>query len=215
MINLEYLDDALVICPTAFKNHILKQVSKKGAFLNNKFMSLEEFLKDYFFDYDFKAVKYFVDKYEMKIDVAKTYLNNLYFIEDKNYGHEKLDTLVKYKKELTEKGLLTENSFFADYLKKWKKILVVGYGRLDKFYRDIFTKLKAEIFEFNYVEKEFEYHSFDTMEKEVQYLYDRISQLLENKVDINNIYVMNAGSCYESYFNRYNEYFHFKIEEKK
>lgn len=214
MINIEYLDDALVICPTAFKNHILKKVSKKGAFLNNKFMSLEEFLKDYFFDYDFKAVKYFVDKYKMKIDVAKTYLNNLYFIEDKNYDNEKLDPLVNYKKELTEKGLLIENPLFADYLKKWKKILVVGYGRLDKFYRDIFAKLKAEIFEFNYVEKEFEYHSFDTMEKEVHYLYDRIYQLLDNKVDINNIYVMNAGSCYESYFNRYNEYFHFKIEEK-
>ena len=53
------------------------------------------------------------------------------------------------------------------------------------------------------------------MEEEVQHLYNSISQLLENSVDINNIYVMNADSSYESYFNRYNNYFHFKIEEKK
>ncbi len=214
MIDIDYLDDALVICTTAFKNNVLKKASEEGIFLNCKFMSLEEFIKNYFFDYDFKAVKYLTDNYDMEIDVAETYLNNLYFIENKKYNNEKLDILVKYKKELAENKLLFENPLFSSYLKKWEKIIVTGYGRLDKFYRDIFTELKAEIIEFDLKEKEFEYHSFDTMEKEVQYLYNRISQLLEKKVDINNIYVMNAGSCYESYFNRYNEYFHFKIEQR-
>ena len=83
MIDINCLDDALVICTTAFKNHLLKKASENGIFLNSKFMSLEEFMKNYFFDYDFKALKYLVDNHQMKIDVAKTYLKNLHFVEEK------------------------------------------------------------------------------------------------------------------------------------
>lgn len=177
-------------------------------------MSLDEFIDNYSFRYDFKAVKYMVDNYRMKIDVAETFLNNMYFIENRNYNNEKLDLLVKYKKELTDNELLVVNPLFLNYLRKFNRIIVIGYGRLEAFYRKIFNKIKAEIIEFELLEKEYNYSSFETMEKEVQYLYNRISQLLENGVNINNIYVMNAGSNYESYFNRYNDYFHFKIEEK-
>ena len=48
MIDINCLDDALVICTTAFKNHLLKKASENGIFLNSKFMSLEEFMKNYF-----------------------------------------------------------------------------------------------------------------------------------------------------------------------
>ncbi|MDI9540326.1 MAG: PD-(D/E)XK nuclease family protein [Bacillota bacterium] len=214
MIDINCLDDALVICTTAFKNHLLKKASENGIFLNSKFMSLEEFMKNYFFDYDFKALKYLVDNHQMKIDVAKTYLKNLHFVEEKDYNNEKLDQLVNYRKELSDNNLLIENPHFSKYIQNWDKIIVLGYGKLDKFYQNVFDRIKAEIIEFDFIDKDFNYLEFDTMEKEVQYLYNSISKLLENNVDINDIYVMNADSSYESYFNRYNDYFHFKIEEK-
>lgn len=61
-------------------------------------MSLEEFMNNYFFDYDFKAIKYLTTKHNMKIDVAEAYLKNLRFIRKENYDSEKLNTLVKYKR---------------------------------------------------------------------------------------------------------------------
>lgn len=214
MIDIGYLDNALVICPSAVKNYSLKKAAENNKLLNWKFMSLEEFIKNYFFDYDHRAIKYLVDKYQMRIDVAKTYLKNLYFAEDKEYENKKLKELVDYKKELSDKNLLIKNPLFTTYLKKWDKIIVLGYGKLDNFYKNVFDSINSEIIEFEFCEKEFYYNEFKTMEEEVQHLYNSISQLLENSVDINNIYVMNADSSYESYFNRYNNYFHFKIEEK-
>ncbi len=214
MIDISNLNGSLVVCPAAFKNYILKKASENNKLLKSKFMSMEEFMKNYFFDYDFKAVKYLVDKYEMKIDVAKTYLNNLRFIKEKKYDNEKLDKLVGYKKELTANNLLIENPYFFSYLKKWDRIVVLGYGKIDSFYKDIFDSINGEIVPFDLNDKKFNYFEFETMEEEVQYLYSSISQLLEKNVDINNIYVMNADSSYESYFNRYNDYFHFRIEEQ-
>ena len=214
MIDIGYLDNALIICPAVVKNYFLKKAAENKKLLNCKFMSLEEFVKNYFFDYDYRAIKYLADKYQMKIDVVKTYLKNLYFVEEKNYDNEKLQLLVKYKEELSDNNLLIKNPLFTTYLKKWDKITVLGYGRLDKFYKNILDNLNGEIVEFKFNQKEFNFIEFQTMEKEVQYLYNSISKFLEYGIDINNIYVMNADKSYETYFNRYNDYFHFKIEEK-
>ena len=46
-----------------------------------------------------------VDNHQMKIDVAKTYLKNLHFVEEKDYNNEKLDQLVNYRKELSDNNL--------------------------------------------------------------------------------------------------------------
>ncbi len=214
MIDMSYLDKALVICPTAFKNAVLKKATEKKQLLKSKFMSLEVFLKNYFFDYDFKAIKHLTEKYEMKIDVAKMYLDNLYFIKDQKYGNEKLDALVEYKRELMDNNLLIKNKYFLKYLETFQKIIVVGYGQIDRFYQSVFENLNAEIIGFDFKEKEYNYVEFKTMEEEVGHLYNSIAKLLEDDVDINDVYILNAGSNYDSYINRYNNYFHFKVEEK-
>lgn len=214
MIDINYLDKALVVTTSAFKNYLLKKAAEKKELFNCRFMSLEEFMNNYFFDYDFKAIKYLTTKHNMKIDVAEAYLKNLRFIRKENYDSEKLNTLVKYKKELLDNNLLMLNPYYSSYIKNWDKIIVLGYGKLDRFYESVFADLQAEIIDFKLTDKTYKYVSFDTMENEVQYLYSSISRLLETGADINNIYVMNADDSYESYFNRYNDYFHFKIEEK-
>ena len=69
-------------------------------------MSFNEYLKNYYFDYDLKTIKYLYDKYNMKIDNIKELINNLYYIENKEYHNDKLDYLVKIKKELDDNNLL-------------------------------------------------------------------------------------------------------------
>ena len=53
---------------------------------------------------------------------------------------------------------------------------------------------------------------FESIEEEVEYLYNSIFDLLKKGVDINDIYILGATADYESYFKRYNTYYGFKID---
>ena len=87
-------NETLIICKSFFKNKIL--LSNK--LLPIKIMLMDEFLKKYLFDYDENTVLYVMNKYEVKYDVALMYINNLYYIDDRDYEQPKLDFLVKLKK---------------------------------------------------------------------------------------------------------------------
>ena len=58
MIDISCLEQSLVICPVTFKKSILKKVAESNKLLNCKFMFLEGFMKNYFFDYNIEVIKY-------------------------------------------------------------------------------------------------------------------------------------------------------------
>ena len=60
------------------------------------------------------------------------------------------------------------------------------------------------------IDKHYDIYEFDTIESELEYVYESIFELLENGIDINNIYIV-ASNEYENYFKRYNSYFDFKV----
>ena len=47
-----------------------------------------------------------MNKYNIKYEVAKVYLDNIYYIEDITYNSNKLNFLVNIKKELLDNNLL-------------------------------------------------------------------------------------------------------------
>ena len=49
-------NNSIVICNNNYKKQILKNIKK---LLNIKFMSMDEFIKSYYFDYDEKSILYF------------------------------------------------------------------------------------------------------------------------------------------------------------
>ena len=63
-MNLEFLkeDNLLIITTTSYKKSILKYLENNKLILNIKFMSMNEYLKNYFFDYDNKTINYLVNK---------------------------------------------------------------------------------------------------------------------------------------------------------
>jgi len=81
-------DNSIIICNSNYKINILKNIKK---LINIKFMSMDEFIKSYYFDYDEKTILYLIKKYNIKYEIALEYLNNLIYIEDKKYNIEKLD----------------------------------------------------------------------------------------------------------------------------
>ena len=138
---MKFDDNTILILPSLIKDRGIKEIRNNNSLLDIKFMTIDEFIKNYYFDYGKEAVNYLMNKYNYKYDVACVYLNNLYFIKDYfDYDNPKLLKLKDIKKELDDNGLLIYNSLFKNYIKN-KSIVVYGFDSLDKLERDTFESL--------------------------------------------------------------------------
>ena len=93
----------LIICNNSIKKKLLQD---SNTLINRKFMTMKELINSYYFSYDDETIYYLINKYGYKYNVAKVYLDNLIYIEDKNYNSDKLNFLVKLKQELDNNNLL-------------------------------------------------------------------------------------------------------------
>jgi len=196
MHQIDIKDNMLLICPSDIKEKIL---TNNKSLVDISFMTLEEYKKRYYFDYDYHTVKYLMDTYGYTLNNAKEIIESLYFVEDKDYPNNKLNDLVKIKKELLDKNLLILDPLFN---KHNKDTFAYGYG-------DIRLK-DAKVLKGTIIDKHYNIYEFDTIESELEYVYESIFELLENGIDINNIYIV-ASNEYENYFKRYNSYYDFKV----
>lgn len=185
-------DVTLIICPNDYKMSILDSYSNEEKLHNFKFMSKKEFIDNYYFSYDEKAIEYLMDKYNYNLDVCKVYLKYLYVIDiNKEYKNDKLNLLKNIKKELLENNLLEENNAFKEYIKN-KKIEVINYYDLEK-YEEKALNTKVEIPD---TTLNIDVVECDTLETEVNDVCLNIINLLNNGVDINNIYLCNVSNDY-------------------
>ncbi len=201
---------AVLICPAAFKNRVLEYLSENREILDIKFVDLNEYKRNRLFDYGLDAVKYLVDKHGLSVGNAKEILNNIYYVENMEYGNEKLDNLVKFRRELENNGLLIHNRLFDKFL-EGREIIVVGYGELN---RSDSAIIEGEIIPYEETEKKYQIRKFEDIEEEIEYVYNAISDLIISGTDINRIHILNANADYESYFKRFNTYYGFKVDYK-
>lgn len=196
MHQIDIKDNMLLICPSDIKEKIL---TNNKSLVDISFMTLEEYKKRYYFDYDYHTVKYLMDTYGYTLNNAKEIIESLYFVEDKDYPNNKLNDLVKIKKELLEKNLLILDPLFN---KHNKDTFAYGYGDI--------RLIDVKVLKDTIIDKHYNIYEFDTIESELEYVYESIFELLENGIDINNIYIV-ASNEYENYFKRYNSYYDFKV----
>jgi len=204
-------DNTIIVCENSYKTYLLKEMSKNHIFLNVKFYSKKEFLNEYLFSYDEKAIYYLFNKYKYKVEIAKMYLENLYFIKDnKEYKSSKLNYLVKLKEELVKEKLLKFNNNFKNYIKDYQ-IIIVGYPYLDNFEKEIFDNLNAivvnEIPKYE-LKNVFE---FSHIEDEINFVMKKISELITNGVDINQIKIMGVDEDYYNDLNRISNFYNIPI----
>ena len=70
-------DNLLIVCPNEEKIKILDKISTDEKLYDIKFMTKEEYKKNYYYNYDDKALHYLLTKYKYNLNVAKIYLKNL------------------------------------------------------------------------------------------------------------------------------------------
>ena len=201
-------DNLLIICPNSYKKVLLNYLEKCKKIFNIKFMTLDEYNKSVKFNYDQNTVHYLVKK-GMKPDNAITIINNLYYIDNKEYNNEKLDYLVNIKNELDQNNLLIYDKLFNKILKR-RKIIVYGYGLLDSYNKKLVGD--AEIIPFENRETKYDIYHFNYLKEEVEFVFQKICDLLKNGVDINKISLMNIDSEYIPYLKMMEDFYGIKID---
>ena len=197
----------IIVCPNDEKIKILENLNKNSELYNVKFMSKEEFIKNYFFDYTVDTIYYLMDKYKFNLDVCKVYLKNMLVIDvSKEYESIKLNFLKDLKKELISKNLLKVNLFFREYIKN-KKIEVRNYFDLDKYEEEALnykveiptSTINADVYECSGIEDE------------VNFVALKIIELLNNGIDINKISLANVSSDYYYILDKVFSYYNIPI----
>ena len=176
------------------KIELLKKINIEKKFNNNKFLTFKELKKKLFFDYDDRALEYIINKYNVNINIAKIYLDNLYFLKD--IDDEKVKFLNELRKELDEQNLLIYDDKFRKYMLNQK---VTIYGK------DVLTKEEKLILDgINYKLEKLEKNSYkpcvyeakDICE-EVEHVIIEIKKLLKKGININNIKLIASKEYYK------------------
>ena len=197
-------DNDIVVTENDYKLDLLKKLNDKKQLINVKFMTKKEFISRYYFSYDESSIYYLMDKYNIKEDIARVYLDNLYYVEDKTYNDLKLDKLVSIKKELIDKKLLIFDNLFLSYIKN-KTIYFYNYNSFTKFESNLISNLKkfsnVIIVSKDYKEYVPKVYEFDTIFEEVNFVAISILKLIEKGINPSFIKITNIDSDYEEIIN--------------
>ena len=212
-MNYDVLEnDSILIVPSQIKEKILTEMDKKSKLFNVKLMEINEFKRKYFFDYTTETIFYVMKHYNYDYEFSLDIINNLYFLSSEIYDHEKLKFLLNIKNELINNNLLIFDNVFKIALEN-KKIYVYGYDYINNFYKKMFSTLNVNYIDQNIPKFNHDIMEFDTIQDEVIFVANKICELIENKIDLNKIKIINPSSDYNAtikrIFNLFNLPFYF------
>ena len=181
MEELKILDNTILIVMDEDKEKVIQYFSEKKR-RHAKIFTLSEFMNQYYFSYDERAIYYLKCHYRFQYDVSLMYLSLLYDVIDTNILDEKVRMVQEIKRELEEHHLLFFHPYFREYLED-KEILffdVFFDSRAQKLYSDLEKNFKVSKF---YLERE-NYnrevmYEFSDIETEVVYVASSILEKIK------------------------------------
>lgn len=194
-MNICLEDNDLIICPNKYKEYLLMNNNK---LVDVKFITIEEFKNNYFGTYKKEAIYFLHKTYNLNIDVAKEYLDNIF------YNYEPLN---EYYNVLKDNGYLVFNNLFKDELNN-RNIKVLGYYYLDEYLVKIFNNLNAVFVNVEMGDLKPDIYEFETEDEEVNYI---INDIIDKELDLNNVYIVNASESHKLKLNRVNSLYNIPI----
>ena len=192
----EYLkDNNLIICPNTLKRKIVNEINSNNKIVSFRIMDLIEFKKNYFFDYDKKAIYYLMKKLNLKYEIILEYIDACYYIENKKYNSTKLNQLLDIKNDLINNNLLIFDDNFKYYLSN-TNIIILGYGKLDDFYLNIFKNYNYSSINISNDKRKHTVFEFNDIDEELIYVASDIKSKLDTGININDIKLINPSSEY-------------------
>ena len=203
------MKELIWLVPSTIKKETIKKIRKNKFNYNIKFMSLEEFSKKITFNYDEKTIYYLMKEFNLNYDSAILYLKNIYYIDNK-LNNEKMNKLIDIKNYLDENNLFIYDKYFKEYAKR-VEIVIHGYDYINKYYLKILSNYNYNIekpaYQTNIIENIYE---AKTIFDEVIFVMNKISYLVKNNINIDNIKII-ASKEYYNELERVSKYYNLPI----
>lgn len=181
------------------KINILEKLTKEKRFNDNKFFSFKELKKKLFFDYDNRAIFFIMKNYNVNIDIAKIYLENIYFL--KNVDEKKVRFLMDIKKRLDENELLIYNEKFKKYISN-QEVIIYGADELLNQDKIILNGINYKVINKENKNNEVNIYEAKDINEEVEFVVTNISKLINEGKNVNNIKII-ASKEYNKYLEFY------------
>lgn len=206
-------DNTCFIVPNNIKKEILLYVSSNKLLLDLSFYTVEELKKNIFFDYNEKTIYFLAKEYNLTYSDALLMIQNMYYINDSYIESEKTSKIKEMKEYLDNNDLLIYNENFLNWLNS--KNIVTTYGKTNFINDKIFSLLdnieficasnsdKKEILEFNFIEDE------------VEFVANKIGDLVTSGVDINSIKLVNVSDEYTNIIDKIFKFYNLPINLNK
>ena len=192
-------DNSILVIPNNIKDEILLHIREKRRNTNIKIFSLEEFIKNLTFDYDERTKDYLMKKNNINYNISNLYLQNIKYINDDS-NNNKIHNLFLIKKDVN--NYLIINNLFKKLINN-KNIYVYGYDYINKYQISILKNINnLVIINKEYKDYNHTVYSFNKLDDEVIYVAEEVSKLINDGIDINNIYVSNLDDDYRLVFKR-------------
>ena len=200
-----------MIYVTNNKQELIKK--KSNELIAHKYYSLSEFLNSFYL-FSNKTIEYIMDYANVNLEIAKIYLNNIIMYPiDNDDDDPKCQFLSELKHTLIQNKLLFDNTLFINYLKRNSicfynisptKLLL---QKTKDFPNITWYQEEQKIF----LPKIFE---LETLEDEIQFVGEKIIELIHQGVDINHIYITNLSEEYIIPIKRNFQLMHIPLELK-
>ena len=200
-------EDCVFITPNKRKKELI------SAFSNNlncsiKYYSKSELINLLSCSYTDQTIVYLMNKgysYSNTIEI----LDNIGFVKK---GTNKLNLLVDLKEELEDDYLLTYNKL-GKYHFVNKKVYVYGYSKKDK---ELVSLLDSLSVNYSFIEEEnkkysHEVYEFNDIEEEVLFFFEKVNNLVEEGVQLDDICLYSYPSEYDMILRKYASYFSLPI----
>lgn len=190
-------EETIIIIPNNIKSKILRYIDSLDKLINVKIFDFNEIKHHIFFDYDEDALLYLMDQYNYKYDVSKILIDNMYYVENKQYKSEKLKQLCTLKQELENNQLLKKDNLFLGNLSS-RPVIVYGYDYIDKFQSRILSYFdNVKIIDSNTLDnKNITVYEGNTLLDESNFVLSQIAKLIDEGIDINKIKITNIDTNY-------------------
>ena len=207
--------EGYIICENSNKNVVLKNNMDK--ILNYTFLTLNQLIEALTFNVSKEAIAYLSINKNIKPKIAKMYIDNLKY-ESLFFDNSKLNYLKELKEELEEKGFISYDELFVNYLKS-TPVTFVGYLETKelKFCLNLLNKnnIKYELYNFKDLEyKKRDVYGFRNISDESRFVFNKIKELLDSGISIYNIKIANYSDEYEYDFKRLSSYYQIPINFK-
>ena len=206
----KYLKDGvLIVTKNSFKEQILLNLKKMYRL---KFMTMKQLIENLTFSYDEQAIYYLMKTHNYNYDVAKVYMENIYYIE--NIDDNNMNELQKIKNELETHNLLKQNKYFQNYLKE-TNIIIYNYD-LNRYEQKQIEKLKeltnVLILNDEIEDKKHTIYEFPTIEEEITFVATKVVELVKNNISLSSIKLVNIDDTYFNPINRIFDFFNLDVD---